>query len=475
MTQQTTGTWRRGARVLALGVSSWLFAAALCAQLTGPIEGGTQGQPFNAPPFDLEPYGYVAEEYFLEGTAHAYRLKDGGEHSADGAWSTERDASDSQPFKIRLLIVRPKDAASFNGTVMVHWQNVTAGYELGAVDEGELIRGYAWVGVSAQKIGVHGFPGPSAAGLEQWDPERYGELQHPGDAYSYDIFTQAARTVAPDRTGTPDVMGGLPVKRLIASGASQSASRLRTYINGVHAHTKVFDAYLPYIDFANPVPFARDKQPRTDPRRRGARTPTVIRADLDVPVFVVNSETEVQAYHPARQPDGDRFRLWEVAGTAHVSAVRGQAAPGLDQPNWLSYRPVYDAALRHLHVWLKDGIAPPKLPRIAASSSGGRVEVERDADGNAKAGIRLPEMEAPTAVHTGIGTAVEGGNRFAFLYGHSRDFSAEQLKKRYPSAGAYLKLHDPAVGRAVDAGFLLEEDAQRLREEARAWAEKALR
>ena len=83
--------------------------------------------------------------------------------------------------------------------MIVHWQNVTAGYELGTVTDGEYLRGYAWVGVSAQLVGVNGFPGPTAAGLRQWDPERYGSLNHPGDAYSFDIFSQAATVVAPDR------------------------------------------------------------------------------------------------------------------------------------------------------------------------------------------------------------------------------------------------------------------------------------
>ena len=104
-----------------------------------------------------------------------------------------------------------------------------AGAEVGSVTEGEYLRGYAWVGVSAQSVGVNGFPGPQAAGLKQWDPERYGSLDHPGDTYSYDIFSPAGRVVGPDRAKSAnDPMGGLVVKRLVAAGASQSAGRLRT-------------------------------------------------------------------------------------------------------------------------------------------------------------------------------------------------------------------------------------------------------
>ena len=218
--------------------------AANAAVLTGPVTGGDQGAPFNA--VDVTDQGYLTEEYFLEGEATAYELAEGG-HGADGLWQT-RPASEHEDFKTRLLVVRPQDAAAFNGTVIVFWLNVTAGFELGTAG-GEALRGYAWVGVSAQKVGIDGFT-ENPAGLRAWDPTRYGSLVHPGDGYSYDIFTQAARAVGPDRDREElDPMGGLGVERLIAAGASQSAARLRTYVDGVHPLVGVFDGFLPFIDF----------------------------------------------------------------------------------------------------------------------------------------------------------------------------------------------------------------------------------
>ena len=444
------------------------LCAASSARLSGPIEGGSQGAPFNFPTVDLDQVGYVAEEFFLAGTAHAFELAT-GEHTEDGAWST-RKASTSAPFSTRLLVVRPRDEDRFNGTVVVHWQNVTAGYELGTVSGGEYLRGFAWVGVSAQKIGIHGFDGPDAAGLVQWDPERYGKLSHPGDAYSYDIFTQAARAVGPDRSREGiDPMGGLAVERLVAAGASQSASRLRTYIDGVHQHEKVFAGYIPYIDFASPVPFVADHQER----RRRTRTPTRIRADLGVPVLVVNSETETLAYFRARQPETDTYRFWEVAGTSHVSVPREGAAQaeGLDSPNWLSFLPVYDAALRHMHRWLTEGAAPPRFPPIEVRDTG-TPEIARDERGNALGGIRLPEMEVPTATHNGSGKPVQGGSRFAFLYGRAEDFSADELARLYPSRDDYMQKYERALAAAVDAGYVLSEEAPSMRAEAERWASR---
>jgi len=451
--------------VTTVGLLLTAGAASGGAKLTGPITGGEKGMPFSTPTVDVEERGYVTEEYFLEGKASAYRLVQGTELTADGKWQTERE-TESVPYKTRFLVVRPADAAAFNGTVIVHWQNVTAGYELGSVTDDEYLRGYAWVGVSAQAVGINGFPTAEAAGLKQWDEKRYASLNHPGDAYSYDIFTQAARAIGPERAKSPvDPMGGLAVERLVAAGASQSASRLRTYINGVHPLEGVFDGFIPYIDFASPVPFASD---RSGSGRR-QRVSSVIREDLGVPVFVVNSETETEAYFGARQADTDNFRFWEVPGTSHVNVVRLAAHPeGLDSPNWMSYRPAYDAAVRHMHVWLAEGKTPPVMPPIEATNDGG-VVIARDELGNARGGVRLPDFAVPSAEHRGRGKPVAGGNRFAFLYGYARDFSAEELAELYPNRQVFLGKYDAALEHSLSSGVIVLEDVERLREQAVRW------
>ena len=446
--------------ILVIAVGFALSAAG--ATLTGPVTGGERGNPFGA--VDATDQGYVTEEYFLAGSATAYELAE-GEHTPDGLWKT-RPAADKADFKTRLLVVRPEDPEMFNGTVIVFWLNVTAGFELGSAS-GEALRGYAWVGVSAQKIGIDGFP-QDPQGLKAWDGKRYGSLVHPGDAYSYDIFTQAARSVGPDRDGEAlDPMDGLDVERLIAVGASQSAGRLRTYINGVHQHTGVFDGYIPFIDFGRGVAFASD---RADQRRGGGSS---IRSDLDVPVIVVNSETEVTSYYGVREEDSDRFRLWEVAGTSHVSVPRPEEAD--TGANWLSYGPVYDASIRHLHRWIADGVEPPRMPRIEVEPGAGETgvaalpQVVRDEHDNAVGGIRLPDIEVPTASHSGFGVQ-RPGMRFGFLYGEATDFDSAKLAELYPDSSHYLKAWRAALGHAVEQGMVLPEDAPAMAEAAVAWA-----
>lgn len=123
--------------------------------------------------FDLAPLGYSTEEFFFSGTASSYKLS--AEPTADGRWNAV--AAESAPYATRMVVVKPTDASKFNGTVVVEWLNVSAGAD-GSPDwnaaHRELIRsGYAYVGVSAQKVGVEGgtsatptASGASSAGSE---------------------------------------------------------------------------------------------------------------------------------------------------------------------------------------------------------------------------------------------------------------------------------------------------------------------
>src|SRR4051794_13245884 len=292
--------------------------------VTGPIVGGVHGWPFGRPLDDLAPYGFVEEEYFIEGDASSYRLV--GEMTRDGRWRAEPAAT--APYRTRVIVYRPSDAAQFNGTVVVSWNNVTAGYDVFGGDSTELLEGrYAFVGVTTQKAGIDGLE-PMRQGLLDWDPERYRTLTHPGDDFSYDIFTQVARVLRGDieRRG-PGLLGDLEPRHLIAMGGSQSAGRLATYINALHPLTHAFDAYFPYIWFGTGTPLevgdavlniAAAPDPDLEERlRTGVHQ---LRDDLDVPVMVVNSELEAIACYGIRQRDTDRFRYWEAAGTCHVSA-----------------------------------------------------------------------------------------------------------------------------------------------------------
>ena len=110
--------------------------------------------------------------------------------------------AEKAPFASRLLVRRPIDAGDFNGTVVIEWLNVSGGADgdPGFMYNWEEIsrEGYAWVGVSAHAAGVvgEGFALGQAMPLVQADPERYGALAHPGDAYSFDSIRVLRRSSA---------------------------------------------------------------------------------------------------------------------------------------------------------------------------------------------------------------------------------------------------------------------------------------
>ena len=58
----------------------------------------------------------------------------------------------------------------------------------------------------------------------------------------------------------------------------------------------------------------------------------MIRTDTDVPVLVVQTEGDLIGATfgsaAARQPDSKRFRLWEIAGTAHADTYSGTVGLG---------------------------------------------------------------------------------------------------------------------------------------------------
>lgn len=440
--------------------------------IQGPVTGGRHGWAFNRPLIDLTEKGYVEAEFFLTGEATTYALAPGAEFSRDGKWRAQPKGK--VPFKTRFLVYRPGDPAKFNGTVVVCWNNVTAGYELFFGESPEVLEeGYAYVCATVQRIGVHGFEA-NPQGLAAWDPERYGDLSIPTDDASYDIFSQVARAVGPGRDRSVDPMGGLDVKKVIGLGASQSAGRLATYINAVHPLAPeqgghAFDGYMLQIYFGSGTPLEASDRPISAAAAniRLPRGDVLIRGDLDVPAMIVNTELEAISCQSARQPDTERFRTWEAAGLTHVSFQAqltrnekflrdfGMAPPEPSQQiNRIYLQPLYDAALHHLNRWANGGAPPPSQPLIDFDGDG---EVMRDKYGLATGGIRLPQVAAPVAVNSSAPVADDFAAR---LRGTNRPFDAATLASLYGDEADYLAKFSQAAAAAVSAGVMLPRDVE---------------
>ncbi len=468
-----------GAFVLCTAAPASLSAAAVpAAKVSGPIKASvplgdpSHDYPYSASVDDLKKYGYVEEEFFIEGTANRYTTPQG---------ATGAIVDGGHPYKSRVIVRRPP-ANAFNGTAIIEWNNVTPGHDLD-IDwlqshDYWMRAGYVWVGVSAQRVGVEA--------LKVWNATRYGSLDvtHGGavsnDDLSYDLFAQAAQAV---RAGGA-LVGGLRVQRLFATGHSQSAGRLATYVNSVHLLAPVFDAVVVHGG--------------------GAR----IRPDVGtLKVFKLLAETDVLGGQAAqRQPDSASFRSWEVAGDSHVdtqftassrkltqrdgspvapgfsaggrggaaAAATGTAgraatsaapsgASGMggaspcERPPY-SHVPFYhvmNAAFDHLQRWVKDGTLPPTAPPIETSSVGPPAVAVRDEHGNARGGIRLAEHAVPTGVNTGQNS----GPGFCRLYGSHTDFDAATLAALYPTHDTYVKAVKAATDSNLKAGYILKFDA----------------
>ena len=439
------------------------------ASVVGQLTGGN-GVNLAAGRSQPLPNGWVEAEFALEGTAVSYASE--GALPADGTFALREDAS--AEYRIRIVVRRPGAPANFNGTVVVEWLNVSGGLDANpdfVYLADELYRkGYAWVGVSAQRLGIEGGPvlittpaseGSGAGkGLRVLDPERYGELHHPGDAFAYDIFTQVARSVR--IRGESGVLGPLVATRILAAGESQSAFALTTYVNGVHPLVQQYDGFFIHSRGGGAMPLGTPGT-SNDLTSAISGAATRFRTDLEAPILVLQTEGDmlsVIGYYPARQDDTERLRLWEVAGTAHADAyLVGDGAAAFQCGAPINTGPTHliaKAALRHLDAWSRGGDPAPQGPRLTIESTGGATPVlVRDQDGIALGGIRTPQVDAPIDVLSGESS---GGPIACLLFGSTKPLPAERIAARYTSPSAYLEAYNQAADATIRAGFVLEDD-----------------
>ena len=394
------------------------FAAVSVANPTvsGPVTGGVKGYPWNKSLFALKGKGfdYSETEYFVGGTA------------------TDLSTGASAPYTSRMLVRLPKNPKKFSGGILVEWLNVTGQSDLETAWPTEaqyLMRhGVGYVGVSAQLAGI--CCGPTT--LKGWDPVRYAPLVHPGDQFSSDIFSQATRALRGPTHAGVDPTRGLHVRKLIVTGASQSALRLTDFVNGGYNRHQV-DLYV----------ITRGGGPFTN---------------FSTPIFQLNEENS-----QIPQADNKRFVGWQEAGTAHAPyqwwgyIVReeqrdGTMAPGQDPINAacsVNHGSV-DYSSRALSGWslrfLKTGKMPPHAPRVKLDSSGA---IARDSNGLARGGLRHPFIQVPVGYNSSTGCP---------LYGTYTPWSAAKIRSLYKTHAVYLKRVDMWTKTEVKRGWLLPED-----------------
>jgi hypothetical protein len=349
-----------------------------------------------ASPKSVARAGYLEEEYLVSGTADL--------HGYDDSFHTVL-VTPEVPFVTRLLVRRPSDDAVASGDVLLEPLHPSADMASAWPRLGNalLSAGWSWVGVTQHPMGL--------AATKASDPQ-YGDLDVPDPGLGFDIVAQVAVWLRAN--GLP----GLHLDHLFMSGASHTGTFQRVFLgDGFHARARrrggapAVEGYLIQISSGafmlggyhalhqdGHVPPAGDRRRVIQP--------------FDVPVIELLSEGEAETNRDSRRPDsdepGDRFRLYEVPGAAHMTKrdpVSGALPDTVEEPSDFPMPLLAGAALRNLRRWAVDGVAPPRADRLTNLASkedgpsGGRGEalpLVRDEHGNALGGVRTPDLDVPS-------------------------------------------------------------------------------
>ena len=449
---------------------------------------------------DLEALDYIEEEYLVGVTQpQVYRY----------VGKTVRTLVKPAPavkggYKSRIIVRAPGDPADFNGRVLVEMMNTTTLVDLDVAWQQAhqyLIReGWAYVGITVQQTGINA--------LKQFkrQPTRYTglglNLMTPTAAkdtangsrdpsIAWDLTSQVGALIGQGAATSP--LADYDVESLYLTGQSQMAGYATTYVNAIHPRHRIYDGFLvayrgtgaTNLQYAKPVSGAV-------PSTSASVSQRTLRARGGAPVILLQSESDPLRLPPAADiPDvsaslwradadtpDDRFRLWEVAGSSHNDRWGAEQALGVLSRDFnLPFAPVcpwtapagvndfpmrfaWHRALDGLAAWHETGSAPPSAPRLERDTAG---VVQRDGQGNALGGIRMPRIEVPVASYA----PTTPGPLFCPLTGTQTPFSADELASRYPTTDAYVAQVQAKVAESIAAGFLLTEDGAALVESAR--------
>ncbi|MGD0880415.1 MAG: alpha/beta hydrolase domain-containing protein [Acidimicrobiales bacterium] len=433
------------------------------ATFSAPPDVGQIEEPLSANPSDLAAHGYVEQEYFASGTAYAFKSTS---TPSNGRWTFK--VGGSAPYTTRILVRRPSNPANFDGNVVVEWMNVSAGEtapDWDYLDPALMDSGAAYVGVSAQALGVNGgkaiLGSGSSPGLRGLEPARYGSLHHPGDQYSLDIFAQIGRAL---RAPAPSVLGGLRPSHVLAIGESQSAFYLTTYADTLQSIDHSYQGLFIHSRGGGAVPLGNQNVTAAITGRK-----VRIRPDLHVPVFMFETQTDLiqLGYAGAQQRNTKHIRTWEVAGTSHADAYElgvgagflGCTTPVNDGPQHQVVQAAFVAFLN----WVDHGTRPPSPKRFALARKR-PARLALDAHGNVVGGVRTPAVDVP--ISTLSGAPPKGSSELCGLFGSTTPFSPQTLVALYGSKAGYLAAYTADLNRAIAGRYLLPADRAGLLEQA---------
>ena len=490
-----------------LSCSAGVNNASNTLHVSGPIEITSESYPFNAAshsrvPQDLTEFNYIEEEYFVSGKANVY---DG---DADGnVFVRTPDA----PYTTRILIRRPVDKSKFSGNVIVELNNPTAMYDMDLqwmfcrdffIENGDI-----WAGITVKPVAVQA--------LKKFDPERYASMSFANplppekrceitpsplndtsveteNGLVWDIVSQVGKLLKSNSELNP--IRDYNVEYLIATGYSQTGGYLTTYINLIHPldaakladGSPIFDGYMigdgdafiaPINQCAGSLP-AGDSNVTIKPRK--------------VPIISVTTQGLLHSTMIARRPDsdtaGDKFRRYEVPGSAHVNQKSMDSAPssadiqkagvgaapsncsGVDKYGVTNFPFEFfmNSAFNNLYTWIRKGTPPPTAEPILIekNADGNETNIKLDEFGNALGGVRNPYVDVPVATYYGQSRPLDEQSAFlCSLLGYREPFDNTKIKNLYPTREDYLSKVNAMVDGMVNERFLIKSDGKRIKKE----------
>lgn len=521
MGQSVWKVWLRGVAAAAVVFVGAMPATAqtatsrgtLVPSVIGPLPVTSDSYPYMSAsrliePTDLAASGFVEEEFFLSGTANVY------DWPAPGVLTVK---TANAPYTTRILVRRPSDPAMFSGNVIVELMHTPNAQDFslmwGWAHKYFLDHRDAYVALTVMPV--------AAQALKVFDPVRYASISFanpapgacPGggagagdpsleEGLRWDMISQLGALLKSNVAGRP--LATLRVDRLYMT--TQDAV-LQAYINAIHPHARlangqfVYDGYVVKGGFRSArINRCADQPENTDPKNR--------MTNVGVPVIQLQMEGDLPNAVAGRRPDSDepadRYRLWEVAGTAHFDSAgyRGgfpnytdMARGGLTmpvrplapemsgmtfpnaflEPSVAQCTPpvtteqpvlafVFHSAFASLDQWVRRGIAPPRAARLEMTGVGTpQAAVVKDEFGNAKGGMRTPLVDVPAATYHAFHE--NSPARLCRQFGWEEPFTWSRLEQVHGSYEAYASKLTAAIDKAVKERWLLERDGQRLKAE----------
>jgi hypothetical protein len=202
-----------------------------------------------------------------------------------------------------------------------------------------------------------------------------------------------------------------------------------------------------------------------------------------VPAISVNSEGLAGSFGGGQWTTSEYTRKWDVAGSTHASLYGAQYIEAIAQRDqsillpdgqpktffdWIDFNHacvklppfttvdvglVYAKAIDSVRDWYRTGTpaAPSKSFQLTQSGA-----LARDADGKVQGGIRLPQFLVPTADQG----ALNGPAFPCNVSGWHRYYTDAELKAMYGNHGRYVSKVTNVINPLVQAGYVLEDDAE---------------